>query len=269
MKKILFAADFSDSCISAFNYVLNMTKGKNIIIDIINVYSVSVKMISGLPSARASTHILYEKIESENHLKEMMEKVPLRQRGEYYATYGIYPSSEIAEKASKCNADLVVMALRQKYSMLDRFIGTITAHTISKSLVPVLAIPNLARYIPINNILFPISYVDKKLNQKDLKALEWLRNFSSLFSESSIQMIHINDDKEMDIEFKNIPFDNTNIIKSSAPSLDKGLSDHLGDNVVQIIAFYKKNRSFWERLYYSSMTRKLLYQVRLPLLVFH
>ena len=191
-------------------------------------------------------------------------------QGELFCIQGAYPSSEIAEIADKYEYDLIVMALRQKYSMVDRMIGTTTAHTIQKAKTPVLAIPNGARFSEVKNILFPTAiHASRELSDKEIDGINWLFQFYTFTGKPKIHMIHIKQsDPDLFITYKNNPFPPLDFIRTKAISVEEGIINYLESHKVDLLAFYKPNRSYWERLYHSSTSRKLLFKSRIPLLIF-
>jgi len=268
MEKILIAIDFSESCTNAISFVNGLIKGSSIQVDMVHVYSVPVASLTSM-----STKVAEELIEgNKKHIKELMleqmQLVPLDNRGELHPVYGIYASSDIVDVANSVKADLIVMALRQKYSMIDRLMGTVTAHTISKSSVPVLAIPNGCSYKDTCNVLFPTeapysSSLTKSLDSQLQSLFDYCKNYES----AKINMVHINQGDGVDIIYKHNAIRNLEFIVSNAKSVEEGIKNILSKYAIDLIAIQKKSRSFWERLYHSSVTRKLLYHAKLPILI--
>ncbi len=273
MKKLLFATDFSNSCENALHYIVSLVKGKEIKVDICHVYDIPITDSSYIPYAAVQGMIDIKKDATIKRLKDSLSELPEAQRGEAYPIFGVYPSAEITEKAEEIKADLIVMALRQKYSLMDRMVGSVTAHTIQKATVPVLAIPATATYSEFDDILFPCmmdSYLE--LTEPEKKAMEWLYSFWDLFDGPKVHLLHIEEsegDETMDITFKNSPFKKMDFIISHAEDVHTGILQKLMEIDSDLIAVYKPHRKFWERLFHNSETKKLLYHSPVPLLVFH
>ncbi len=161
------------------------------------------------------------------------------------------------------------MALRQKYSLVDRLMGTVTAHTIEKSDIPVMAIPSGCQYLKIDHILFPSAMNNyHNLSDSEEEALFWLYNFSNFLDYPTVQFVHVVLGEGVDISFNNKPFPDMKYTQAFAKNVEEGIHHQISKNSFQLISFYKEHRSFWERLYHSSLTRKLLFKSRIPLLVF-
>lgn len=270
MKKILFATNFSDSCENAFNYLLEMVKDREIVIDLIHVFQIAPTTLSVIPADTINDLIESRKKLSQEKLEEIATKLPPAQRGELISSYGVYPSSEIAEMAVEKEADMVIMGLREKYSLLDRMIGTTTAFTIKESPVPVLAIPDGAKFTKFHDILFPTSIeFTSDLKDDEMNALEWLDKFISSMDGVKVHIIHIvQDSTQIDVQYKNLPFPKFDFTVAFADTIEDGLFMNLEKSNSNLIAFYKPHRSFWERVFHSSVSRKLLYKSRTPLLIF-
>jgi len=268
MKKILIAIDFSESCDNAIAYVKEFIKDTNIIIDMIHVYSIPATTLTNMPVNVAEQVIDGNKERVQKILTEKMNQFPVHNQGETFPIYGVYASSDIVEKAKKIKADLIVMALRQKYSMIDRFIGTVTAHTMSKTSIPVLAIPNGSGFKKSCKILFPTDQpYSNFLTDEMANQLDRVFDFCELYENPQINMVHINKGEGVDIVYNHKPIPDVKFIVSNAKTVEEGIKSILDKKEVDLIAIQKKTRSFWERLYHSSVTRKLLFQARLPILI--
>jgi nucleotide-binding universal stress UspA family protein len=244
-------------------------------IDLVHIFDIPITMSSS-QFPRAVEGLITERGDAlRQKLTSWRDQIPGKQTGELHIIYGVYPSTEIVELATRINADLIVMGLRQKYSMVDRLIGTVTANTISKSTIPVLAIPQGAIFQPIRNIIFPtIMGIDDQLSQAEEEALFKLIEFANFSGGTKVNFVHIQTDSDdeqarIDIIFNDVPFKGIEYTRSYAPHVDEGVLKFLEDGKADLLAFYKPHRSFWERLYHSSLTRKLLFKSRTPLLIFH
>lgn len=270
MSRILFATDFSDSADNAFDYLKEMVTVYPMKVDLLHVFDIPIPTTTTLPTNAVSGMIREKEKAISKHLAELFEALPEESRGEMFAIHGIYASTEISEKAESIGSSLIVMAMRQKYSFFEKMIGSTTANTIQKSGVPVLAIPNGVKFSGISSILFPTKIsVNEALDDKELKAMKWLSEFSGIVKKPEIRMIHISKNQKLvNTIIKDKPFKGMEFIVTSAESIDEGILNFLKDSPADLLAVYKPNRPFWERLYHSSVTRKLLFQSRIPLLVF-
>ncbi len=267
MEKILFASDFSESCQNALDYLKSAVKHKNVIIDFIHVYDVSIGTLSSIKSTLAETLIAEREQDTTDRLNEQLAQLPDKQRGLAHAIYGMYPSNEIADLAKKTNAELIVMAMRQKYSMVDRLIGTVTAHTFAKSELPVLAIPNGATHQSIDNILLPFESENDTLSPNEITALNRLHAFSKICNHPKIHFMQLTQQLS-DKALQHSKLEMGNLDLSNTTDMHDGLMRIMENNKIDLLSIYHKNRNFWETLYRSSNTRKVLFKTRMPLLIF-
>lgn len=272
MKKFLFATDFSETSTNSFEYVKALVKDKDIVVDIINVFDVPIAYSNQTPSRAVKGYITELRDASKMRMTELITQLPYENRGDIHPIYGIYASTEIAECAIESNANLIIMSLRKDYGILKRLMGNTTARTIQRSTIPVLAIPASAKYKEIENILFPTAIASKKnLSDRDKNALMWLSLFSGFLENPSIELIHILADADYNAVDITIPNKNIAFLKltySHAASVEEGICEYMGRKDPDLLAFYKPQRGYWERLYRPSKSRNLLYDSKVPLLIF-
>ena len=272
MKRFLLATDFSKASENAFVYAAELIKGKDIKLDVLSVYDLPPAYSSQTPPRAVSGYIEELKISSTRRLKELHERLPSENQGDIHPIYGTYPSSEIEETALATNTDMIIMALRKDYGILRKMIGSTTSRTIEKSSIPVMAIPAKASPTVIRNILFPTAIANKKsLSSEDMKAIQWLTLFSGFLDMPNIELVHILDDEKTDtadVTIDHNHFDNLKLTYSHAMTVGEGIQGYMIKKRPDLIAFYKKHRTFWERLYKPSNTRQLLYNSSVPILVF-
>jgi nucleotide-binding universal stress UspA family protein len=273
LKRILLATEFSQNCENALDFVIDLVKHKPIKVDIMHVFDIPVNDSSYIPYAAVQGIIDVKKETAERLLKERMEKIDPANQGDIYAVLGVFPSTDIAEQAKIIGSDLIAMGLAQKYGMMEKMIGSVTAHTIEKASVPVLAIPATARFTEFDDILFPTqmdSYLE--LTDPEKKALEWLYDFSILFGGPKVHLLHIahgDSRDEIDFNFDNSPFKEMDFTISTSENVHEGILLKLLEVESELIAMYKPHRKFWEGLFHNSQTKKLLYESPIPLLIFH
>ncbi|MBT8234457.1 MAG: universal stress protein [Saprospiraceae bacterium] len=270
MRRILFATDFSDSCDNAFKYLQDIIDDEEIEIDIINVYDIPVTTLLSITHKAVQGMIEERGIVVTNMLNDMILQLPENNRGKIYSIYGSHPANEISQLSKTIDYTIIVMALRQKYSFFDRIMGTVTAQTIHQAHTPVLAIPSGAKFQDIKTILFPTSLLPgDELKEEEEDALMRLIDFWHISNCPEINLIHVSKDhKDVDIVHKNLVFKDIDFVHTHARSVADGLFNYFNKAEAQMLAFYKPERNFWERLFHSSLTRKLLFKSRLPIIIF-
>ncbi len=184
------------------------------------------------------------------------------------------PANEIINVYKKYLPDLIVMGARGLSREEKEYFGSITASTIEGTNVPVLAIPETAGYNPGGkiNILYATNF-----DESDYKALKKLMTLIYLF-DVKIHLVHIGiqeNEKLEKIEHIKTIFNNLypgyefscHIIESH--DVIKPLSEFIVQNNIDIIAITTHKRNFITRFFKPSLTKKILFQINAPLLVFH
>lgn len=184
------------------------------------------------------------------------------------------PANEIINLYHKYMPDLIIMGTRGNTVEKKEHFGSVSATTIRETKVPVLAIPEVSKYKGIGriNILYATNF-----DESDYKALKKLMTLVYLF-DVKINMVHIGervDEKVEKIEGLKTVFNNLypgyefecHIIEDG--DVIKPLGDFIADKSIDIIAMTTHKRNFITRLFYPSMTKKVLFQTDTPLLVFH
>ena len=272
MNRFLFAADFSNANENAFNYTINLVKDTMIKIDMIHVFDVPIAYTTQTQPRAVKGYVSELRDAAYRRMKEWQERLDPANRGDLTAVQGIYPSTEIHSLAEKNQSDLIIMSLRKDYGILKRMIGNTTANTIYKSSIPVMAIPAKANYQKISEIVFPtIMAKSGALSERERAAINWLQNFSGFLDSASIELIHIIEDRsttDVDITFTKEEVDPVRWTQSHSLTVEEGILSFIEKKQAHLLAFYRPNRNFWERLYRPSKTRQLLYDSSIPLIVF-
>lgn len=269
MKAILVPTDFSKCAVNAIKYAGNLATQFNAKVILLNIHHIPVPMGEVPQVVELAAQI-------QKDAKEMLAKA-LTQfnkdfpkiKAESYAVQG-FAGEEIPEQAKKLKADLVVMGTKGANSLLEEIFGSVTSGVVSKCPVPVLAIPEKAKYAKIERIvlsadLYPNAHKD---------ALKPLVEFAQVVG-AEVNIFHVAEtdmlnlygfDKEKERMKKafgkvKISFhdEDTNDVTGS---LDKFIKKQKG----QVLSCISRKHNFIERLFWRSITRSLTLHTKYPLL---
>ncbi|MBN1250751.1 MAG: universal stress protein [Bacteroidales bacterium] len=184
------------------------------------------------------------------------------------------PANEIIEIYNSYHPDLIIMGTKGKTAEKSDHFGSVSANTINETKVPVLAIPEVSKYQGIKriNILFTTNF-----DEADYKAIKKLMTLVYSF-DVKLNFIHIGKiDSESTKKIEDLKdfFNNLypgyeiecNIIECEKTL--ESLQNFINDKRIDIIAMTTHRRNFISRIFYPSMTKKMLFQTDTPLLVFH
>lgn len=172
----------------------------------------------------------------------------------------------------KNKIDLIVMGTKGASGLKEKIIGSFTAEVMTKASCPVLAIPKKYKFKIPKKITFASNY-----NKKDKKVLFQLLELNKLFN-ATITILHL--DKGILAFTADEDFDNyKNTIQNHFKDFEFTFKHSTGENVAKIILEETvadktdlivinplKRKGFWNRIFYSSITKKTAYLIAKPLL---
>ncbi|HLT41128.1 MAG TPA: universal stress protein [Sphingobacteriaceae bacterium] len=156
-------------------------------------------------------------------------------------------------------------------SFYNKILGTNTSNLIEKSTVPVIAIPNNYRVKPLNNLLYATDLVNL---EAELQVVVDYARPKGL----SIEILHFTSPSTFNLQEKlneslevkmNYPLKIRIIKNDNSHSLLKNLQ-HQIDKIKpsMVCLFTNNNRSFFEKIFLSSLTEDVSYQTNVPILAY-
>lgn len=172
---------------------------------------------------------------------------------------------------------MIVMGTRGAEIEGLRSFGSVTADIIQKSDIPVIAVPkgyDAHEFKPPKRVLYATNFDDT-----DFSALRRLISFVKPFN-SKIFCVHASLDsydnfdemkmrKIKDYLFKTIETYQIECGILNTYDLQQGIEGFIREKEVDVLAVTSQKKTFFQRLFEPSITRKFLFQTDIPLLVFH
>lgn len=275
MKKILFPTDFSDVSKNAFIYALKLADAINAEIITLHVYQLDSPSYLDVS---AYLHEIYE-LEELSNFENYKDEVPLLRDIAEKNNLGHIKMSNVLNQGSlidgvlaitkKENIDFIVMGTKGVTHLKEIFLGTATTKLMNSTQTIVLAIPEKCVYAPINKILFTTRY---KL--EDIEILKKVSEFANIFH-SHIDCLNVKpphtvykDDFVGD--FKNV-FNGQDITFHSVvgQDLEGVILDFIDSNQINMIAMHIHHKNFFERLFQISLSKRLTFHIKIPILAIH
>lgn len=178
--------------------------------------------------------------------------------------------------AEKENANMIIMGVSRKDTRTFEPIGKIASKIISKSLCPVLIIPENSEFNNkvIKNILYATAF-----DELDFSAIQKLIGFvekvpsqiflSHISTEGEDSWDNIKMDGLKDYFSKVYNFDKVFCSVSYSKDILKALDDFIQENSIDILCLLTHKRNLISKLINPGLTHKVLYHTKIPLLVFH
>jgi nucleotide-binding universal stress UspA family protein len=267
MKTLLVPTDFSNNANNSVKYANDFAQFTNSKILLLHAYMPLVGQYSIIPGIVAED-IAIERNNSQKKLEKLRSKL-LQAKNVGVVKIGD-PIEEIIKTADEKKTQLIIMGTHGSSGLKRVLFGSNTSNVISKSKVPVLAIPQRYRFKKIETIVYA-SDLKNTFNElkhiipiaKQLDATIEILNLDYSFDE--------NDKKKLIIEkkIKTLSYKKIKLIAQKA-TLEKTMIGQLKSYLVkrkpQILVMFPENRAWYDKILLSSKTEELSNQLKLPLL---
>jgi nucleotide-binding universal stress UspA family protein len=272
MVNILVPTDFSQLSKSALKYAIKIANRLGGNVTVLHVMTMTRAIrVSMLEKIRSLDHDLMESAEAEleKMIKTLSEQYKSATPVQYHVVRGAYFPSTLVREARRLRSGLLVMGTRGASGLTKAVLGSNTNSVIEVSHVPVLAVPEKADFKGFRNVV----YASDLRNLED--ELEILIRYIEKFG-STIHLIHIvQPGKQVDVIEARIEevlrqFSYKNIITLVLVDndIDSALDHYVEVSKADVLAMFTHEISFYEKLFDRSMTRKMAFHSRVPLLAF-
>lgn len=269
---ILVPTDFSKPSKVAVQYAVKIgkkLKAKLILLSVINLDS---------PPGRGVLNVKYlEDKMTENAVEDcakLIIEINSENKGKIDITShvikGFPVESVVTNYAQHNDIDLIVMGTKGATGLKKIILGSNTAAVIDKSRIPVIAVPEFARFTSLKDIVYATD-ID---NLKD--ELKTVVSFAKSFN-AVVHILHIapaTGGSKLDIkeivakltkamDYKKITF-TVSLHDDAAEGIDEYVIKHKTD----MLAMFTHELTFFEKLFDKSITRQMAFIGNVPLLTF-
>ena len=273
MKRLLVPTDFSPCADNAINFAVEVAKVLSAEIVLLNVYEHA-----------GSTYTDYVGLDKEFRATMMNEGLlKLKQlQKSMEETEGITVSvlqyegsikENIIKSAADINADIIIMGTLGNAGIKERLWGSSTAAVIGASKIPVVAVPIEYDDVLPDKILFTTNHFEGSPRILDplfeLAAINMAQVFVALFSSGTAESAAgAKELVEYGQELQKRYHDKSLVTEYlTGNDFENTIEQYIHKNDIKLLAMITYQRSFFERLFYPSMSKKMSYHTRIPLLV--
>lgn len=278
MKNILFPTDFSQTADNAFVYALHLAKSLGADLHVLHTYSMPIVSGLGVESSEVVQQV-YENVELTSFEKFKEKASELRKISEDEGTSEVKLSfvfeegdliMNILSTISKENIDLVVMGTNGASGFGKKFFGSNTVNTIKSIDVPILSVPYEAKFKGITKIGFTTIFKDS-----DKQPLAEVLKIAEQFG-AKVRCLNVAKDmKDVTIELavrewkRDFDSDRLKFVirEEGEQELEEHISEFIHDLNISFLAIVKRNRTFFESLFSPSLSKKLSYDLDIPLMI--
>ncbi len=269
--RILIPTDFSELSNVAIKYAIDLGKDIEVKLHLLHVIDTSA------PSrARVGSHKLQEAIKSssERDMKELLASIKKYNDRNIEISYEITSGSPIGKyveiTAQKNDADVVCIGTKGASGLKKILFGSNAADIIENSSIPVLTIPEFARYKGIQNIVYSSDFYNLD------KELDIIIPFAKLL-DSWIQILHIDKDnegyegdlkqKEMNLR-QDFSYQKIKLTELKINSVILGINKFVADVDADMVIMFTHHTNFLEKVFQKSVTQNTAFQTSIPLFTF-
>lgn len=267
MKTILVPTDFSNNANNALKYANDFALTTKSKIVLLHAYKPLVGKYNIIPGIVAED-IATQKKSSQNKIETLRNKY-LNVLSKGLVKIG-EPVGEIVGTADEIKSQLVILGTHGASGLKRVLFGSNTSKVISKSYVPVLAIPQRYRFKKINTIVYATD-LNNTINElkhiipiaKQLDATIEILNLDYKYNK--------NDDRKSKIEkqIKSLSYKKIRLVEQKA-TIEHTMIDQIKKYLVkskpQILVMFPEDKGWFDKLFISSKTEELANQLKLPLL---
>ncbi len=270
ISKIIVPTDFSEPAKQALNYAIALGSKTGATLHIIHVNQVAM-VDATMPAETYQVFVKEIEDSTEEAFKNLETSLLAHTNIPYHfkTTYG-FVAEEVCDYAVAQEADLIIMGTTGASGAAEILIGSNAASIVSKSIVPVLVIPNTLTFSDYTRIVYATDY-----NEPEFPALMRLIYFAELF-DCRLDVIHVKSDSDRFFNAENnffvknkakISYPNIHYIELEEGDVVQSINAYVDLHNADLLVMAKHNRSFFDRLFHRSLSKKMAFHSKIPLLV--
>ncbi|MEC4113389.1 universal stress protein [Myroides pelagicus] len=275
MKKILFPTDFSETANNALVYALRMADNQKASLFVLHAYEMPVISATANPVMVQDVYKTIELSNFENFKDQVpqIREIAKEHNLDHVPMHFILEEgflNTIMKKVVKEEAiDLVVMGTNGNSGLDKKLLGSNTANAISSLDIPVMSVPHDAIFDGVKSIAFSTLF-----KTQDKAILDKLIPMANGFG-ATIKCVHVATSKDKidgavvkswEENYKDSP---VRFYIVEASDVEKGIFEFLDQENIDLLVSITRSRNFFEKLFTSSVTKKLSYHTYVPILAFH
>lgn len=267
--KLLLLTDFSPLSLVAVEYGIRLASNLNASITIMNFVR-----LQGIPKANLKLKAIEKSLIAltQEEGEALAESFRKQIKGNYTLTFRAEKAHTVADavvrELDRNPVNMVVMGARGASTFKKMRLGGTTVSVIDACKVPVLAIPEFAQFKGLKNIVYATDM--KNVN----KELDIITEFAAIY-DSHVHMIRVlpvldkkaeeEKDKTEQLVISH-PYKKVNFKIILDDDVPGAIDNYLQETKSDLLTTFTHTLSLEEKLFAKSVTRKLAYKARIPLL---
>ncbi len=277
MKQILVPTDFFACANKAVDFAVQLAKILPVEVTLLHAFEV-----------KGNTYTDYMGVNKEfnQSLIDEMENKLIQLKNTIEETEGVVVNTYIVNATvneaiflatEEKNIDLVVMGTHGASGIKEKLWGSKTATVIGNSKVPVMVIPYEYEWKKPVNILLATNHFEEQH-----AILDFLFELSHLYLAQVQVAVFTDEDDDKAVTFlehtRKIPQyekklqeqyneEMLSVTHLFGKEFEETLQKHIEENEIDILAMVTYQRNFWNSIFHPSMTKRMSYHTKIPLLV--
>jgi nucleotide-binding universal stress UspA family protein len=275
MKKILFPTDFSSVANNAFVHALGLAKVVHGELILLHTYELPIVDNQFAPQNYKEIFDSLELINFDRFKDELpkLNKIAVENNCEHIKLSHMLMDGDlmynVKEIIKKDHIDYVVMGTSGASGWKEMFLGTNTGEAIANLTVPVLSIPESAKYSKIETIGFTTRF-----REKDKEALSKIIKIAKA-AHANVKCLYVQTKdsdntqqtyKEWENHFKDEPVQFFIILTDK---VNQTIEEFIEHQNIDVLAMLTYKRSFFQWMFTTSFTEKMSYHCNIPVLALH
>ncbi|MFT6868456.1 MAG: nucleotide-binding universal stress UspA family protein [Cyclobacteriaceae bacterium] len=270
--KILLSTDFSESSENAIIYVLKMVRNWGAI-DISYVLVYGFKPL--IPYTNVPSMPVMKNEELEEKLRQKFNDLLVKLK-EKVEIKGFFQKGDLPNVINaivkKEKPDFIVMGTREGSALERSSVGSNTMEVAFNANCPVLAVPREASFDGIKKMVITTDLEPLNIAHDSLVLV---KNLMTLYgcNTSVLHVFEEGDPKELKNKLKDITFhrylsqvahDHDAVVNKS---VFDGIIDYINEKRPELMVAIPRGRGFFEGIFHSSVTEKMVYHAQIPILI--
>jgi nucleotide-binding universal stress UspA family protein len=270
MLNILVPTDFSELSKIAVRYavrIANKLDGNITLLNVIDFQSTVKSTIKMETNSREVVKEINERLE--DLVNDVTSRMGVLKPIRCEIAKGRSFSDAVVKEAKKLRSGLIIMGTKGATGVKKTLLGSNTVSVLGASKIPVLAVPEHAEFKTFRNVIYA---TDLKHLQKELNVLiPYIERFGS-----TIHILHIVQDgadvgeieAKMEKIIQKIPYKNIVTLVTVDMDVNAAIDQYISVSRADLVTMFTRETSFFEKVFDKSLTRRMAFHGKIPLLAF-
>lgn len=276
MKRILVPTDFSPCANNAVDFAVQSAKILPVEVMLVHSFEVTGNTYTDYMGVNREFNqtLLHEANHEFARVKSVIKETENISVESYVSTTSLNES--ILGLTNKKKIDFIVMGTSGASGLREKLWGSKTAAVIGKSHVPVMAVPVDYKWKKPAGILLLTNHFEK-----EPALLDFLFELAALYQAEVHVAVYTDEESDIAVTFlehaRKIPeyekqlreqYKNDSIVVAHlyGKDFESALQDHIVQNEIDMLAMVTYQRKFPDNLFHPSLTKKMAYHTKIPLL---